>query len=321
MVLVEAQAGGKTASATAMPIAATAALVRELLADAGRRPRRDGRRRAAWCGDGRRRSATWAGRASPRWRSRPWISALWDLKARLLDLPLVDSAGRGPRGACRSTAAAASRRTRRSALQDQLAGWVEPGIPRVKMKIGRDPARDLDRVRGRTRGHRAASAELFVDANGAYSRKQALAMAETFAALGGRAGSRSRSRPTTSTGSGCCATARRPVWTSRRASMATTCLLPADARGGVDVLQADATRCCGITGFLRAGPCARRARCRCRPTAPRRCTRTPAARCRPSATSSISTITRGSSTCSSTAREPVDGSCIPTCRGLGWGSS
>ena len=37
--------------------------------------------------------------------------------------------------------------------------------------------------------------------------------------------------------------------------------------GAVDVLQADATRCAGITGFLRVGHSAKRARCRSRPTA------------------------------------------------------
>ena len=41
------------------------------------------------------------------------------------------------------------------------------------MKIGREPERDLERVRGGTQGDRPR-VELFVDANGAYYRKQAL---------------------------------------------------------------------------------------------------------------------------------------------------
>ena len=72
--------------------------------------------------------------------------------------------------------------------------------------------------------------------------------------------------------------------------------------GAVDVLQADATRCGGITGFLRVGVLCE-ARCAAalgplRPVAarPRR-----AAPCRASATWSTSTTTTGSSTCSSTA--------------------
>ena len=51
------------------------------------------------------------------------------------------------------------------------------------MKIGRHPADDVRRVRV-AREAIGPDAELFVDANGAYSRKQALAMAEAFAELG-----------------------------------------------------------------------------------------------------------------------------------------
>ena len=73
--------------------------------------------------------------------------------------------------------------------------------------------------------------------------------------------------------------------------------------GAVDVLQADGTRCGGITGYLRAGRALRGAWDAVlgplRPVAAR-CIR--AAPCRRSATWSSSTITTGSSTCSSTAR-------------------
>ena len=51
-------------------------------------------------------------------------------------------------------------------LQDQLRDWVQQGIPRVKMKVGREPANDLDRVARRAR-RSGRGAELFVDANGA----------------------------------------------------------------------------------------------------------------------------------------------------------
>ena len=62
-------------------------------------------------------------------------------------------------------------------LREQLGGWVEAGIPRVKMKIGTRPADDLERVRA-AREAIGPDAELFVDANGAYSRKFALTQAE-----------------------------------------------------------------------------------------------------------------------------------------------
>jgi L-alanine-DL-glutamate epimerase-like enolase superfamily enzyme len=68
-------------------------------------------------------------------------------------------------------------------LQAQLGDWVASGIPRVKMKVGREPAADVERVQA-ARASIGPTAELFVDANGAYSRKQALAFAEAFAGSG-----------------------------------------------------------------------------------------------------------------------------------------
>ncbi len=66
---------------------------------------------------------------------------------------------------------------------EQLAGWIEQGIPRVKMKVGREPDRDRARVRA-ARAAIGEDAALFVDANGAYERKDALRFAEAFADLG-----------------------------------------------------------------------------------------------------------------------------------------
>ena len=105
--------------------------------------------------------------------------ALWDLKARLLDKPLVaalDAAHDGvpiygSGGFCSYSDAR---------LAEQLSGWTEEGIPRVKMKVGREPERD----RGRVRTAREAigeDVELFVDANGAYTRPQALEWARLYA--------------------------------------------------------------------------------------------------------------------------------------------
>jgi L-alanine-DL-glutamate epimerase-like enolase superfamily enzyme len=106
--------------------------------------------------------------------------ALWDLKARLLGLPLCKLLGmahdRVPvYGSGGFTAYPMAR------LQEQLAGWVARGIPRVKMKVGSVPEDDPARVRC-AREAIGPNAELFVDANGAYSRKQALALADRFRA-------------------------------------------------------------------------------------------------------------------------------------------
>ncbi len=109
-------------------------------------------------------------------------AALWDVKARLLDLPLVTLLG----AARESVPVYGSGGFTSSApehLQHQLGAWVARGIPRVKMKIGRHPAEDPSRVRA-AREAIGPDTELFVDANGAYTRKQALAMAERFAGYG-----------------------------------------------------------------------------------------------------------------------------------------
>ncbi|MDG4801412.1 enolase C-terminal domain-like protein [Micromonospora sp. WMMD980] len=112
--------------------------------------------------------------------------ALWDLKARRHDLPLARLLGAARRevpvyGSGGFTTYDAQRQHR------QLAGWAhEQGIPRVKIKIGEscgtEVRRDLERMAAarRTIGD---DVELFVDANGAYQRKQAIRVAHAAADL------------------------------------------------------------------------------------------------------------------------------------------
>jgi len=101
-----------------------------------------------------------------------------DLKARLLDLPLITLLG-AVRANVPVYGSGGFTSYSMAQLQEQLGGWVADGISRVKMKIGRQPASDLDRVRA-AREAIGPGAELFVDANGAYTRKQALATACAF---------------------------------------------------------------------------------------------------------------------------------------------
>lgn len=108
--------------------------------------------------------------------------ALWDLKARLLDLPLVVLLD-GIHGAVPVYGSGGFTSYSLRQLQGQLAGWVEEGIPRVKMKVGRHPGDDDTRV-GAARQAIGEGTELFVDANGAYTRKQALAWGERYAEHG-----------------------------------------------------------------------------------------------------------------------------------------
>jgi L-alanine-DL-glutamate epimerase-like enolase superfamily enzyme len=109
-------------------------------------------------------------------------NALWDLKARLLDLPLAKLLGQ-VRPAAPVYGSGGFTSYTLPQLQQQLAGWAEQGIAAVKMKVGREPDRDVERVRAAREaiGDRVA---LYVDANGAYSRQQALAFAQRFAELG-----------------------------------------------------------------------------------------------------------------------------------------
>lgn len=111
-------------------------------------------------------------------------NALWDLKARLLDTSIIKLLG-AVREEIPIYASGGFTSYGVEQLERQLGGWAEQGIREVKMKVGRSPDQDLERVRA---VRRAIGKEvgLYVDANGAYGRKQALALAEGFAELGVR---------------------------------------------------------------------------------------------------------------------------------------
>ena len=182
--------------------------------------------------------------------------ALWDLHARLLDTPLCTVLGMahdhvpvyGSGGFTTYT---------NDRLQEQLAGWAEQGIPRVKMKIGAHPDQDCERVRA-AREAIGPSIELFVDANGAYERKQALQLADAFHEessvswfeepvssddLEGLRLLRDRAPAGMAIAAG--EYGYDAVYFTRMLDV-----------GAVDVQQADVTRCAGITELLRvAGLC------------------------------------------------------------------
>ena len=108
--------------------------------------------------------------------------ALWDLKARLLGRSVVDLLGGYHEGVPVYGSGGFTNLTD-DQLREQLSGWVGQGIAAVKIKVGSDPADDPRRVRF-ARQVIGDDVDLFVDANGAYTRKQALALAERFAASG-----------------------------------------------------------------------------------------------------------------------------------------
>ncbi len=93
-------------------------------------------------------------------------AALWDLKARLLALPLVKLLG-STRDSAPIYGSGGFTSYSIDRLQEQLGGWANQGIERVKMKIGSHPDRDVERARA-ARSAIGDQVDLFVDANGAY---------------------------------------------------------------------------------------------------------------------------------------------------------
>jgi L-alanine-DL-glutamate epimerase-like enolase superfamily enzyme len=103
--------------------------------------------------------------------------ALWDLKARLLRIPLHRLLGAlRERVPVYGSGGFTSYHDQR--LREQLTDWTERlGVPAVKIKIGQSwgarPDRDVARMH-QAREVIGPTVALFVDANGAYDRKQAV---------------------------------------------------------------------------------------------------------------------------------------------------
>ncbi len=250
IVIVEAYAGGKKGLGYSYADAATATLIKSMLAKVV-----IGRNALDVPG-------SWEAMLEAiRNLGRPGIcsmaiaavdAALWDLKARLFDVALVTLLGAARESAAVYGSGGFTTYSREQ-LQKQLGDWVASGIPRVKMKVGSNPEADPKRV-AEAREAIGPDAELFVDANGAYSRKDALALADIFATQSGVTWfeepvssddlvglhlMRDRAPAGMDIAAG---EYGYDLWYFRR-------MLEAEA---VDVLQADATRCAGITGFMKA---------------------------------------------------------------------
>ena len=176
--------------------------------------------------------------------------ALWDLRARLLDQSLVDVLG-AVRGEAAVYGSGGFTSYSLERLAEQLGGWAAEGIPRVKMKVGRNP--DEDPVRLETARLAIGEAtELFVDANGAYDRDEAVEWAHRYA---DEWDVRWFEEPVTSADFA----GLRLVREQAKLDVAAGeyAFVPADFRNlldaeTVDCLQADVTRCGGYTGFLNA---------------------------------------------------------------------
>jgi L-alanine-DL-glutamate epimerase-like enolase superfamily enzyme len=178
--------------------------------------------------------------------------ALWDLAARLQEVPLHRLLGQ-VHASVPVYGSGGFTTYDEPRLADQLGGWVAQGIPRVKIKIGEDSGsrvdRDLDRV-AQARSVIGPGTELFVDANGGYAVGQAVRVADRLAEhdvawfeepvssddLDGLRFVREH----------CTADVTAGEYGFDHAYFGRMC-----AAGAVDCLQVDATRCGGITELLR----------------------------------------------------------------------
>ena len=186
LVLVQVEGGGRTGTGWTYGSPVTAALVRSTLA-----PLLEGRVFATV-------PEAWEKQVvALRNIGRPGIgamavsavdNALWDLQARILDTPLHRLLG-ARRDAIPLYGSGGFTSYDSHELDEQLQGWLKDGLTRVKIKIGEDwglcEARDLARIR-QTRDVVGPDVEVFVDANGGYTRDQALRLAPVFDDLGVR---------------------------------------------------------------------------------------------------------------------------------------
>jgi len=176
--------------------------------------------------------------------------ALWDLRARLLDQPLVDVLG-GVRDEAAVYGSGGFTSYPLERLAEQLGGWVAQGIPRVKIKVGRNPGEDPARLDA-ARVAIGDATELYVDANGAFDRDDALEWANRYA---GDWNVTWFEEPVSSADFAGLRYVREH--TPLDVAAGEYGFVPADFRNlleaqAVDCLQVDVTRCGGYTGFLNA---------------------------------------------------------------------
>ena len=185
--------------------------------------------------------------------------ALWDLKARLVGLCLADVLPRFHESVPVYGSGGFTNYSDEQ-LRDQVGGWVREGFGRVKIKVGRDKSADPHRV-DVVRSVTGRDVEVMVDGNGAYTPQEALLWAARFSEQGvtyfeepvssedlhGLAAVRAGAPR------GLAIAAGEYGWDLPYFGR----MLEADA---VHILQADVTRCGGITNMLRVdGLC--KARC------------------------------------------------------------
>jgi L-alanine-DL-glutamate epimerase-like enolase superfamily enzyme len=185
-------------------------------------------------------------------------NALWDLAARMVDLPLASLLGRAT-DTVPVYGSGGFTTYDDATLRSQLEHWVgKLGVAAVKIKVGEARGSRTDRDLARTRLARDVvgdQIEVFVDANGGYTRGQASRMGRAYDDLGvtwfeepvssddlpGLAGLRGEIAADVSAGE----------YAYDLAYVNRMC-----AAGAVDCLQIDVTRIAGITEWRRAAAAA-----------------------------------------------------------------
>jgi L-alanine-DL-glutamate epimerase-like enolase superfamily enzyme len=177
--------------------------------------------------------------------------ALWDLRGRMLGMPVYILAGRQKEKiAAYGSGGFTSYSDER--LEKQFEKWLSEGVSMFKMKIGREKNKDEARINF-ARHVIGENNLLFIDANGAYYPREACMYASIF----DKFGISWFEEPVSSDDLQGLAFVRSNV--PSRFNIAageygydTFYFKNMLDAGAVDILQADATRCGGITGFLKA---------------------------------------------------------------------
>jgi L-alanine-DL-glutamate epimerase-like enolase superfamily enzyme len=249
VLIVAVEAAGQTGLGYAYTAPAALAVARDILVSQVMGQDAFDTGRAFWAMAGAVRNSGWPGIAASAISAMDL--AIHDLKCKLLGVSLVQLLGGArPRVMAYGSGGFTSYSVRQ--LQEQLGAWAENGLRAMKMKIGRTQDEDLARVAA-AREAIGPDVALFVDANGAYDRKQALKFAELFAAhnvswfeepvssddLTGLRLIRDRAP------GGMQIAAGEYGYTPAYFHAMLTA-------GAVDTLQADSTRCGGVTGFALA---------------------------------------------------------------------
>jgi L-alanine-DL-glutamate epimerase-like enolase superfamily enzyme len=179
-------------------------------------------------------------------------NALWDLKAKLLDIPVCKLIGQ-EKDAMLIYGSGGFTSYNKKQLQQQFANWAKLGIRYMKMKVGTQPEKDVERVK-EAREVLDDAIQLMIDSNGAYTAKQALQIVNEAIPYN----ITWFEEPVSSDNLEGLNFIREHAPSQIKIAAGEygynlpyfNAMLQAKA---VDVLQADATRCGGITGFLKAG--------------------------------------------------------------------